>query len=344
MAASLPIGEEGCQVVEEVLADSIDKATTTDPAAAAIRCTSNGETGELNGSEGARNATEGSSDNATEGSSNAISPIIDSHGEILPPGINQPSTSIIRPPRTSTSTSTSTLGPPGLQLQPSDPPELLPQSSSEVPPADPKTAPEDLQKSSPPQGPSPILTWADRVRQAQSPEAKLRILLHQPMPEAKKAKGILKTTVRLQLSKKALERPYFAWKVVLKAFTGVQPLLISMYHPGLADVFWDVKHQEKVEKELLARKVLVEPPPPTEKDVPRLTRCYLKGYFSMLRRSQLQVLPTPLRDEVFLKAEEIAQSLPGQDRRHWLKLIAADRESMAILPPIESKALQLVLG
>jgi hypothetical protein len=164
------------------------------------------------------------------------------------------------------------------------------------------------------------------------------------MPEAKKAKGILKTTVRLQLSKKALERPYFAWKVVLKAFTGVQPLLISMYHPGLADVFWDVKHQEKVEKELLARKVLVEPPPPTEKDAPRLTRCYLKGYFSMLRRAQLQVLPMPLLDEVFLKAEEIAQSLPGQDRRHWLKLIAADRESMAILPPIESKALQLVLG
>ena len=64
----------------------------------------------------------------------------------------------------------------------------------------------------------------------------------------------------------------------------------------------------------------------------------------MLRRSQLQVLPMPLREEVFLKAEEIAQSLPGQDRRHWLKLIAADRESMAILPPIESKALQLVLG
>ena len=156
---------------------------------------------------------------------------------------------------------------------------------------------------------------------------KLRMLLYQPMPEEKKTQGIFKTTVRLQLTKKALEKPYFAWKTVLKAFTGVRPLCVSMYHKGLAEVYWDIKHKETVEKELHERKVIVDPLLSTEQDVPRLTKCYLNGYFPILRRAALEALPLQIQQDILLEAEKtVNDTLSIQDCHLWLKRIEIDRD------------------
>jgi hypothetical protein len=153
------------------------------------------------------------------------------------------------------------------------------------------------------------------------------MLLHQPMPEEKKTQGIFKTTVRLQLTKQALTKPYFAWKTVLKAFTGVQPLCVSMHHKGLAEVYWDIKHKETVEKELQERKVIVDPLPPTEQDIPRLTKCYLNGYFQMLRRAPLEALPLQIQEDILLEAERtVNDSFSNYDSQLWMKRIAVDRE------------------
>ena len=208
--------------------------------------------------------------------------------------------------------------PPQLQVPPGDP-----QPQGPIP-----AIPAQNQIPSPPlqQGLSPHLSWAEKLKQSISPETKLRMLLHHPIPLEKKTQNILITTVRLKLSKKALERPYLAWKSVLKVLTGFEPLYISMYHLGIAEVFWDSRHEETIHRELKARKVLVDPLPSTEKDIPRLAICYLNGYFPMLRRAPLEDLPSHLQASIFDKVEEKLKKFNAQDRRLWMKNIAADRK------------------
>jgi hypothetical protein len=179
------------------------------------------------------------------------------------------------------------------------------------------------------------LTWADRVRQSPQDE-KLRLLLRQPLPEDKKSVGVFKTMIRLDLSKRAMERPYFSWKTILKAFTGVMPLQISMRNLTLAEVFWDSKDKETVERELTSRKVIVETKQPTEKDLPRLVKAYLGGFFTLLRRATLEGLPPEIQASLLTRADEKVQLYEkAQDRKLWIKNVKADLKWLHGTSPLE---------
>jgi hypothetical protein len=79
----------------------------------------------------------------------------------------------------------------------------------------------------------------------------------------------------------------------------------------------------------------VDPLPSTEKDIPRLAKSYLNGYFPMLRRAPLEDLPSHLQTSLLNRVEEKIKKFNALDRRLWIKYVAVDRKWINELEPLD---------
>lgn len=168
-----------------------------------------------------------------------------------------------------------------------------------------------------------------------NPQTILGVLLRKPISPEEKVQKVSSMVVQLDLSGEALQTPYLSWQSAIRAITGEKPLLISLLHPRLAEIFYDSKLHENFQK-LLERGKLSSPfKLNPEKDIGRRAVAYRKCRFPELRHACLQgfsateVLQVIDRAKTAIEKEDIPQPL----KQLWRHIIKEDQKFFNLLQP-----------
>jgi len=195
------------------------------------------------------------------------------------------------------------------------------------------------QQSPPPLNVSAPMTYASAAKKSvpsfrqnlqatAEPAAKLKALLRQPItPES--TQEVRSAIFSVPLKEKARKNATYAWKELVKASSGHDPLMISLLAPAKAEVFYDCRHHEAILTSLSQLGKLHPEETVTDKDIKRRARAYLNGYFKPLRLATLQGFSLAQQEEILTHAENLLADTKVFDssrRTKWLKTIAYDRQ------------------
>jgi hypothetical protein len=155
---------------------------------------------------------------------------------------------------------------------------------------------------------------------------KISFIIRQPMPLEKRSAGVVMLTLKTNLSAKARGQPMLAWKELVKATTGVSPLLISLVNPSLAEVTFELVDAPAAKEKLDKLGVVVDDLELSDKDLTRRSVSYHRGFFLPLRRQALQGFSLEQKLAVLQVAEASVDRLVVQHLRKPRRLqIAVDR-------------------
>jgi hypothetical protein len=162
--------------------------------------------------------------------------------------------------------------------------------------------------------------------QSMQAKDKIAYIIHQPMPLEKRSEGVVTLALKTNLSAKARAQPMMAWRELVKATTGINPLLISLVNPSLAEVTFELVDAPAAKVKLDTLGVVVDDLELTDTDMKRRSGDYHRGYFLPLRRQALQGFNLEQKLAVLMAAEaSLERVVPQHLRKQRRRQIAVDR-------------------
>jgi hypothetical protein len=167
-------------------------------------------------------------------------------------------------------------------------------------------------------------TLVSRLEKSNTTEEKLNLLLRSVRPQTDQPKIIMSTIMSLNLRSNVRSTPMVAWKAAVKAWSGKDPLLISLFAPGKAEIFYEFKDTEDIFRVPAGCKIFQAEV--TKKDVPRRARAYLHGYYKELRRAACLGFDFESKKLLLEQASKLLPTMfHSKDiRQRWEKTIAYD--------------------